>query len=94
MIDRIALMPDPLARALAGFPEEFLVRFDHAAEVGGARTAEGADDLLAPPPDGHLVETERPAQSATRTRVVGKHVGDDLMQAGRRMDAGNGCAGR
>jgi len=94
MIDRIALMPDPLTRALAGFPEEFLVRFDHAAEVGSARTAEGADDLLAPPPDGHLVESERPAQSATRTGMIGEHVGDHLMKAGRRMDAGKGRAGR
>lgn len=94
MIVRIALMPDPLPRALAGLPEEFLVRFDHAAEDGGTRTAEGADDLLAPPPDGHLVETERPAQSATRTGMVAEHVGDHLVKAGRRMDAGNGCAGR
>ncbi len=87
-------MPDPLARALTGLPEELLVRLDHAAEVGRARTAEGADDLLAPPPDGHLVETERLAQSATRTGMVAEHVGDHLVKAGWRMDAGDGYAGR
>ena len=86
-------------------PEEFLVRFDHAAELGGARTAEGADDLLAV---SHVVATgsrpvanarwsscrERPAQSATRTAMIAEHVGDHLMKAGRRMDAGKGRAGR
>ena len=45
MIDRIPLMPDPLARALVGFPEEFLVRFDHPAEVGSAASAEGANGI-------------------------------------------------
>jgi hypothetical protein len=39
-------------------------------------------------------QTERPAQSATRTGMVAEHVGDHLVKAGRRMDAGNGCAGR
>jgi len=94
MIDRIALMSDPLARALAGFPEEFLVRFDHTAEAGGTRTAEDTDNLLALSPDGHLVETERPAKSATRTRMVAEHVGDHLVKAGWRMDPGNDRVGR
>ncbi|MDO5758757.1 MAG: hypothetical protein Q4P24_14975, partial [Rhodobacterales bacterium] len=62
--------------------------------AGGTRTTEGADDLPAPPPDGHLVESERPARSATRTGMIAEHVEDHPMKAGRRMDAGKGRAGR
>ena len=64
MISRIALMPDPLARTFAGFPKELPIHFHHAVEIGCATIAEGANDLLTPSPDAHLVKTERRAHSS------------------------------
>jgi len=39
MADRIVLLPDPLARDLAGFPEELLFRVDQARRRTDARLA-------------------------------------------------------
>src|SRR5690606_37437441 len=88
------LISDPLARALTGFPEIFLVRFDHPTEAGSATGAEGMNDLLAPAPDGHLIEAERLAQTSTRARMVRKHIEDDLMETRWRMDSRHHRAGR